>query len=289
MKLEIQVKQEDIGKSINTLLQGKYKISTRLLKKLIATKNIQTNNTFQNTNTLLNEHDLITIDFSYPEDNSGIPAYDFPLDILYEDDFLLIVNKPPHIPVHPSSSCFDKSLSNMVKAYFDSIHLKKIIRPVNRLDLDTTGIVIFAKCEYIQECLKDMIYNKEYLCFCEGNFNQTHFTVDKPIGRKAGSIIEREVNEQGKVATTDFEVISSYPNYSLLKCSLHTGRTHQIRVHLSYILHPIIGDTLYGTCSNKIKRQALHSSYIHFNHPITNEKTQIISPIPKDMKNLQTL
>ena len=294
MKLTKTITLIEEKMSINEYLKTKLHFSTRLLKKLIKTQNILVNNKFQNTNTLLKNSDILTIDFSYFENNSHIPPYNVPIKILYEDEFLLIVDKPPHIPVHQSSSCFNESLSNMVKAYFDSIHLKKLIRPVNRLDLNTSGIVIFAKCEYIQECLKNSILKKQYLCFCEGSFPEKSFTIDKPIARKDGSILEREIHIDGKTAITDFTVINTFNAnssicYSLLKCSLHTGRTHQIRVHLNSILHPILGDTLYGSTSNYIARQALHNYYTEFIHPITKEKIAITSSLPEDMKKLQIL
>lgn len=165
--------------------------------------------------------------------------------------------------------------------------LNKKIRPVNRLDRDTTGIVIFAKNEYIQECLiKQMnlgTFYKEYLAILEGILDKTRGTIDAPISRKDGSIIERCINENGAKAISHYEVINTKNNLSLVKFVLETGRTHQIRLHSKYINHPIIGDTLYGHESLLISRQALHCHKISFVHPITKKEVELTSPLPKDM------
>jgi len=176
------------------------------------------------------------------------------LDILYEDDGMLIVNKPPFIPVHPSMEHYEDSLSNGVKYYFNSINLKRKIRPVNRLDKNTSGIVIFAKNEYIQECLvkqmKSGTYEKIYLALVDGIIDKEKQIIDAPIARKEDSIIERCVSSTGYTAITIIELLKSFYDYSLIRCTLKTGRTHQIRVHTSYIGHPILGDDLYGKKSD---------------------------------------
>lgn len=169
--------------------------------------------------------------------------------------------------------------------------LHRKIRPINRLDRDTTGIVIFAKNEYIQECLvkqmKQGIFYKEYLAILEGLLDKTSGIIDAPIARKDGSIIERCIDKNGAKAITHYEVISSKDNLSLVKFVLETGRTHQIRVHSKYIGHPILGDTLYGTLygneTKLISRQALHAHKTSFIHPITKNKIELISPLPSDM------
>lgn len=172
--------------------------------------------------------------------------------------------------------------------------LKKKIRPVNRLDLNTSGVIIFAKCEYIQEELsKQMqknIFKKEYLCIVNGIFpsDKKLGTINLPIARKNGSIIERCISEDGQNSITHYEVLKEFKdkNYSLVKCLLETGRTHQIRVHMKELSHPLLGDTLYGTSSNLINRQALHSYLISFIHPVTKKEIKIMAKLPKDMRNL---
>lgn len=290
MVLEYIVKKEDNFKNINEILTSHFYISTRLRSKLIKLNMVKLNGKFTNTNRSVKESDVISVEFDYIEDNSNIVPNKMDLKIIYEDKWLLIVNKPAGIAIHPSLLHYSDSLSNGIKYYFDSIGLKKKIRPVNRLDSNTSGIVIFAKCEYIQECfikqMKEKIFKKEYLCIVEGILKQKHGTINLPISRKPGSIIERYVDENGQNAITHYEVINEFHNYSLIKCLLETGRTHQIRVHMNYINHPISGDTLYGNPSNLISRQALHSYKIEFIHPISNKPLSFFCNLPTDMKKL---
>ena len=212
------------------------------------------------------------------------------LDVVFEDDALLIINKPANTPIHPSMEHFEDSLSNGVKYYFDTIGLKKKIRPVNRLDKDTSGLVVFAKNEYIQECLvkqmKTNEFKKEYIAICSGKFEKKNGSINAHLSRKPNSIIERHISENGEIAITHYEVIKEFDNYSVVKCILETGRTHQIRVHMSHIGHPILGDTIYGTSSPLILRQALHAYKISFIHPITKQKMEFTSQLPQDMEKL---
>ena len=225
------------------------------------------------------------------EESENIVATPINLNIVFEDDSLLILNKPAGIAVHPSILHYTDSLSNGVKYYFDTIGLKRKIRPVNRLDLNTSGLIIFAKNEYIQEALIQQmnkhIFVKEYIAIVNGHFDNTSGTINLPIARKNNSIIERCISNDGQEAVTDYEVIENFDNYSIVKCKLRTGRTHQIRVHMSAIGHPIIGDTLYGFPSNFINRQALHSYKIAFIHPVTKENLEFICELPKDMQKEQ--
>ena len=213
------------------------------------------------------------------------------LDIIFEDDSLIIINKPAGIPVHPSILHFDNSLSNGLAYYFQEKNIKKKIRPVNRLDKDTSGIVVFAKNEYIQECLikqmKSKKFLKEYFAILEGFLETSSGTINASISRKEGSIIEREINSNGDISITHFELIKNFSakgkKLSLVKFKLETGRTHQIRVHSKYINHPILGDSLYGNNSNLISRQALHSYKISFIHPIINKNLEFKICLPKDI------
>ncbi len=172
MKLFYKITKTDNNKSINTILANNLNISTRLLNKLINEQKILINNQICDTRNIPHLKDILTIDFSTPEDNSNVIPTKMDLDIVYEDEWLLVINKPAGIPIHPSRLHFKDSLSNGIRFYFDKIGLHKKIRPVNRLDLDTSGLVIFAKCEYIQECfirqMKTSTFQKEYLCLVEG-------------------------------------------------------------------------------------------------------------------------
>lgn len=286
MKLEYLVKNNKY-KNINEILSLEFKISTRLKNKLIKKNMIFLNDTACDTRTPIKIGDKLIVDFNYNEDNSNIIPTKMNLDIVYEDEWFLVVNKPSGIAIHPSILHFDNSLSNGICFYFDKIGLKKKIRPVNRLDKDTSGLVIFAKCEYIQECLslqmQEGIFKKEYLCLVSGTITPKSGTINLPIARKEGSIMERCIDEKGKQAITHYKVIKEFKNYSLVECRLETGRTHQIRLHMASIGHPLLGDTLYGTTSSLISRQALHSYKIKFIHPITKKEIELIAKLPQDI------
>lgn len=281
---------KDNYNTVNDVLINEFQFSSRLMSKLIKNKKIYLNNSFCDTRKCINYNDEIIVDLSGKENNSNIVATNMDLDIIYEDDWFLVVNKKPGIAVHPSSLHYSDSLSNGIKFYFDKIGLKKKIRVVNRLDYNTSGIVVFAKCEYIHEQFsKQMmqhIFQKEYLCIINGFLDNSYGIIDLPIGRKQGSIIERCIDKNGQKSITHYEVLKTFSDYSLVKCILETGRTHQIRVHFSAIGHSPLGDTLYGIASDLINRQALHSNKIDLIHPITKEHLSFESLLPNDMKKL---
>lgn len=245
MKLEYQIKKNDVGKTIDHILTFELNISARLLTKLIKNEKIFLNQKKCHTKTTAKMGDTLEVDFSILEDNSNILPTQMNLSILYEDEWFLVVDKPAGIPIHPSQSHYTDSLSNAIKYYFDSIGLSKKIRPVNRLDLNTSGLVLFAKCEYIQECFsKQMlqkIFQKEYLCFVDGIFPQRSGTINLPIARKEGSIIERCIDQKnGQPSVTHYEIMQEFKDTSLVKCFLETGRTHQIRVHMASMGHTLL-------------------------------------------------
>ena len=288
MELKYIVKEKDNYKNINELLSLEFHLSTRLTTKLIKNKKIYKNNIVVDTRDSIAKDDIILVDLNYEEDNSNIEPTKMDLDIVFEDEWLLVVNKPAGVAIHPSILHYTDSLSNGIKFYFDSIGLRKKIRPVNRLDLNTSGLVVFAKCEYIQEeftrQMTSGIFKKEYLCVVESIFKNKQGTINLPIARKEGSIIERCINDKGQKSITHYEVIEEFENYSLVKCFLETGRTHQIRIHMKAIGHPLLGDTLYGNKSDLIGRQALHSYKISCIHPVTKKNLIFESSLPEDIK-----
>ena len=262
MKLKYVVEEKDKNKTVNQIINEEFNLSNRLFNKLIKNKRILINDKSIDTRKEPNVKDIICIDLNYNEDNSNIISKQMDLDIVYEDDAMIIIDKPRGIAVHPSISHYEDSLASGVKYYFESTGINKKIRPVNRLDLNTSGLIIFAKNEYVQENLiKQMqirTFKKEYIAIVLGTFEKKKGKIDAPIVRKEGSIIERCVSEEGQKAVTEYEVIREAGNSSLVKCNLLTGRTHQIRVHMSYIGHPLLGDSLYGEKSELIDGQALH-------------------------------
>ena len=277
-------------KDVNQILKQEFNISARLQHKLIREKHVLLNGKIIDTRSSIVLNDVITINLNFNEESENIISTQIPLNIIYEDECFIILNKPAGIAVHPSILHYTDSLANGVKFYFESIGLKRKIRPINRLDLNTSGIIIFAKNEYVQECLikqmQNSTFQKYYIAFVEGTFTNKEGTINLPIARKENSIIERCISENGQTAITDYKVLSEYNNFSIVECHLQTGRTHQIRVHMSAIGHPLLGDTLYGNSSNLINRHALHSCKISFVHPITKQVMSFSCNLPDDMNSL---
>lgn len=277
--------------NVRQVLKQEFDLSANLIIKLKKNNSILLNNQITYLDKLITNNDCIVADINFDEDNSNIIPTNIKLNILFEDEYLLIIDKLAGMPVHPSIEHYTDSLSNGVKYYFDSLNLHKKIRPVNRIDKNTSGIVIFAKNEYIQECLskqmKEKVFKKQYIAIVEGKLEDKSGKIECPIARKENSIIERCVAENGEKAVTYYKVINEFNNMTKLEVTLDTGRTHQIRVHMAYIGHPIVGDSLYGNSSNLINRQALHAYKVQFNHPITKKSITLTSPIPEDIKKLE--
>ena len=276
--------------NVKEVLKAEFSMSDRLLLKLKNLNKIYLNGNVTSVNHPVLENDLIECYLDYEEDNSNIIPTEMPLNIIYEDEAYIVVNKPAGIPVHPSMDHYADSLSNGIAFYFNQIGLKKKIRPVNRLDKDTSGIVIFAKNEYIQECLVRQMKSKEfikrYIAVVNGNLDNLEGTINAPIARKEGSIIERCVSETGDIAITHYKVLKRKPNFDIVECILETGRTHQIRVHFAYLGHSLLSDTLYGTSSSLINRQALHAYEVEFTHPLSKQKVKYIATVPEDLNKL---
>lgn len=290
MNLSYQIDKDEHYDNVLHVLKEQFLLSDRLITKLKKANKIYLNDLQTYTKKSLTVGDTVSVLIDFEEDNSNIVASNIPLNIIYEDDYLLVLNKPANIAIHPSILHFDNSLSNGVKFYFDKLGLKKKIRIVNRLDRNTSGIVILAKNEYIQECLikqmKTNEFKKEYLAIAKGILESKSGTLNFPIARKEGSIIERTVSSDGDSAITHYDVVKEFNNLSLVHIVLETGRTHQIRVHFSHIGHPILGDTLYGSPSKLINRQALHSYKLTFIHPVTKKELILESSLPNDIKNI---
>lgn len=289
MELNYIVKNSDT--SIKQILKNEFNMSERFILKLKTQKCIYINNISVPIHSSINEGDILSIKENFIEASDGIfPNENIILNILFEDDYLLILDKPAGLPVHPSILHYEDSLSNGVKAYFKKIGLQKKIRPVNRLDKDTSGIVIFAKNEYIQECLVKQMSNnsfkKKYIAVLEGILEKESGTINAPIARKDNSIIERCISENGDVAISHYKVLQRLTNMTEVEYTLETGRTHQLRIHSAFIGHPIVGDSLYGRKSELISRQALHSYYVSFIHPITKKEMVIRSELPSDICGL---
>ena len=287
MKLRYVVENEELVKSV---LKNRLHISKRLMKKLKDNNKIMKNDESVFVNVLAEAGDVIEVDIDFEEQCDNIVSTEMPLDIVYEDECYIILNKPAKIETHPTCANYNNTLANGLKYYFEQNNIKKKIRPVNRLDKETSGLIIFAKNEYIQEQLaqqmKSNLLKKEYIAIVEGVMEKNNYVINAPIKRKNGSILERCISEDGDMAITECNVMQRLNNMTVVNCRLKTGRTHQIRVHLSYIGYPIISDFLYGSRSKLIDRQALHSYKLEFINPIMNKEVKYEIKLPEDMMNI---
>lgn len=263
-------------------------ISGRLFKKLKRENSFYLNGKVAESNTVVNQGDIISIVMENEVDNT-IPE-EIPLDIIYEDFDLLIINKPPNRVVHPTKSHQSGTISNGISYYYKEKGIKKKIRFVNRLDMDTSGILVVAKNQYSHQQMaiqfEENTVIKKYMALVNGVVKSDSDIIDLPIGKDEDNSIKKIVTIDGKKAITKYKVISRYNNATLVEVQIFTGRSHQIRVHLNHIGHPIIGDTLYSEGSPLIDRQALHANYIKFKHPRTHEDMEINIEFPKDIKSL---
>ncbi len=232
--------------------------------------------------------DTLTIRIQETEPSKNIPPTNIPLNILYEDEDILVVNKPAGMPIHPSMNNYYYSLANACAYYYQQQNKPFIFRCTNRLDRDTSGVTVIAKHMLSSNILSSYAHNhvieRNYLAIVRGSVSPASGTITAPLSRKSGSVIERIVDfEHGEHAVTHYEVLEEKNGHSLVSLRLETGRTHQIRIHMKYLGFPLIGDYLYNPDMEFISRQALHSYRLRFAHPITGERMTFIAPLPEDM------
>lgn len=270
--IELQITEKLNGKYIRDLIRHELKISSGLLTKLKKSGGIKLNGNLATVAHRVAQGDILTVDFPCEKTESIIPV-NIPLDIIYEDKYILAVNKPKDMPTHPSAGNHDNTLGNACMYYFKDTNF--VFRPLTRLDRDTTGIVVIAKdartSAIISEQIRSGSFKKTYYAITANIPNPPCGRIDLPIGRSNGSIIKREVRIDGQSAITDYRTLSVFDNRALLEIELLTGRTHQIRVHLSYIGCPLLYDYMYGT---EIPGETLylHCGKVEFNHPANNER-----------------
>lgn len=225
----------------------------------------------------------------FHEEETDLEPEPIPLDIVYEDDYLLIVNKPAGLAVHPTGSYRDGTLANGIAYHWQTIGLKAKVRLAHRLDRDTSGLLIVAKEAYsLQRLLRQLRgdeLTREYLGIVAGKPCPAEGTITAPIGRCLDHGVKRMISSEGKAASTHYQTIVSRNGLSLLRLRLQSGRTHQIRVHLADAGHPLLGDPLYGSASDSC-RQALHAWRLQFIHPRTLRNHTIYSPLPSELINV---
>ena len=258
-------------------------LSSRLIRRSVKSGNIYLNSRLNKKNKFLKKGDIISLRFEDEDPNGVVEHKD--LDIVYEDDDLVIVNKEPFMVTHTAKDDADRTLLNYLLGYFKDQGLKRKVRFVNRLDRDTSGLVVAAKNSFAQDKIssdfKDRV-EKKYLAIVEGILDEKDGIIDGPIAISEDGI-RREVNYViGKKSLTSYEVLGEYEGMSLVLLTLHTGRTHQIRVHMAHLGHPILGDGLYGSKSDLINRQALHSYSLKFKLPRTNKDLEVFAKLPED-------
>lgn len=236
----------------------------------------------------LSTGDHLQVRICETQNSEKIPPTKLPLDIIYEDEDLLVLNKPAGMPIHPSLNNYTNSMANALAYYFQSQGKPFIFRCCNRLDRDTSGLTIVSKHLVSGSILSDMTkyreVHREYLAIARGSVTPSEGTIQAPLGRKDGTIIERTVDwEHGEDAVTHYKVVKEANGHSLVSLRLETGRTHQIRIHMKYLGYPLIGDYLYNPDMEYMTRQALHSHHMEFTHPITGEHMSFTAPLPEDM------
>ena len=265
--------------------------SSQIITHLKRTENgILLNGEWGRVRDILHTGDMLIINLIETESSEKIIPTNLPLDIVYEDEDILIVNKPADMPIHPSQGNYDNTLANAVAYYYQQKGESFTYRCINRLDRDTTGLLIVAKHMYSASLLSEMVakreIHREYLALATGEVPKSG-TIVASIGRVDGSTIERHVDEaHGDYACTHYKRLIYNNGYSLVSLKLETGRTHQIRVHMKHIGHPLPGDFLYNPDYSVIKRQALHSHRLFFKHPITGESLEFVADLPMDMKKI---
>ncbi len=285
------IEQAHVGLSIYDFLkqQNYSSQSITLLKKMDHNVCVQGNWVYMNY--VLKLNDVLTIHITEETSSENIIPSPIPLEIVYEDEDILVINKQANLPIHPSQNHYEDTLANGVAYYYSRQHLAYTFRCINRIDKDTTGLTLLAKHLVSASILGKMVQNRtikrEYLAIVEGVPNPTTGTISAPIARVLDSTIEREINyEQGESAITHYKTICSNDDYSLLSLSLETGRTHQIRVHMKSIGCPLVGDFLYNPTSTILPHQALHSAKLSFIHPIKKEPLVLEAPFPSEWKTI---
>lgn len=288
--LIFMIEKKQANQTVREFLQ-QYHLSRKKIHELYMDKSVKLNEEVANFNDVLQIGDQLAIPV-FKEESIDFKPQKMKLDIVYEDDHLLIINKPAGLMVHPDQKDGMNTLVNAVAYYYQENQIHHRIRYIHRLDTDTSGGMIFAK-HYLAHSLMDYWLSEKkikrwYLALVSGRLQWKKGKINAPIGKDRHHGARRRVAKNGDEAVTLYQLKQQFKNYALVELELKTGRTHQIRVHMSYLGHPLLGDVLYGGPAKfgPLKRQALHSSRIEMKHPITQEPLKFEISLPSDMKKL---
>ena len=291
-RLELNITPELAGVRVDTLLRKRLLLSGTVIRRIKWLEDgILVDGVRVNTRFIPKSGQVLSVRLSDTERLSGVVPTPGPLDIIYEDEDVIVLNKAAGVSVHPGPGHFGDTLGNFLIHYYEKTGQPADFHPVHRLDRGTSGLLVVAKHPHAQERLKEQLHSPDfcrvYLAVCEGVPRPKAGMVDAPLGPVDGSLMEQQVRPDGKPARTRYETIRTTGVRTLLQVELETGRTHQIRVHMSYVGHPLTGDFLYGTeDTNLITRTALHSHRLSFRHPVTGRKLHFVQPLPVDMECL---
>lgn len=286
-----EIQESESGLRIEQYLKRKGYSSQNLAEIKRMPKSVLVNDEHYYMRDILNARDILTIRIQEIACSEKIPPVKLPLDIVYEDEDIIVINKPAGMPIHPSLNNYTNSMANALAWYYKEQGKPFIFRCANRLDRDTSGLTVVAKhlvSGNILSCMvRDRKINREYLAIVRGTVLPASGTITAPLGRKEGTIIQRTVDfEHGEHAVTHYRLVKTKNGHSLVSLCLETGRTHQIRIHMKYLGYPLIGDYLYNPDMEHITRQALHSHKLTFSHPITGKLMEFTAPLPKDMAHI---
>lgn len=293
-KLSYQIKNSDLPCQVRRILRIRLGLSDHQIRSAkFRPGGICVNQLPARVNTPLREGDVLEVLLEQKgEKPRRLEAVFTPPDILYEDTDLLAVNKPAGVPLHPAHGHYRDTLANQIAGYYEVQGIFTQVRAIGRLDKDTSGAVLFAKNQVAAARLwENGRIQKEYLALAAGHLAKKQGYIEKPIGKKAGSLNEMELSENGKYARTNYKVLEEFRDTSLVSLTLETGRTHQIRIHMASLGHPLAGDPIYGGCRDgeagegmQIRRAALHCGRIALQQPFSGEELEIQAPLPEDMQ-----
>ncbi|MGG2093102.1 RluA family pseudouridine synthase [Bacillus sp. S13(2024)] len=288
---EITVPSVWEGRTVDSILKEEWQVPKKLLHHYRMEKSILVNGEGKRWSEQLQEGDKLQVHMFMQEEYDVEPEF-YDIEVIYEDDHVLIVNKPIQVDTHPANKGGTGTLANYVAFYLQMQGIETKVRHIHRLDKDTTGGVVFAKHALagviMDRLLMERKIKRTYMALVEGKIQKKRGTIDAPIGRDRHHASRRRVSPKGDRAVTHYEVVqySKESNITLVKVQLETGRTHQIRVHMSYLGHPLVGDVLYGGKTKLFSRQALHAAHITMLHPITKRQIDVDIPLPHDFSHI---